>query len=72
MSILKQKFNEAFHKINEKFEFYFRVLFNGGRAYLSILKKGRNRAGGRPSRRGAGRKTAPQMNSAGRKNGSEI
>ena len=35
---IKQKFNESFHKINEKFEFYFRVLFNGGRAYLSILK----------------------------------
>ena len=35
---IKQKFNEAFHKINEKFEFYFRVLFNGGRAYLSVLK----------------------------------
>jgi chromosome segregation protein len=35
---IKQKFGEAFHKINEKFEFYFRVLFNGGRAYMSILK----------------------------------
>jgi len=35
---IKQKFNESFNKINEKFEFYFRVLFNGGRAYLSVLK----------------------------------
>ncbi len=35
---IKSKFNEAFHKINEKFEYYFRVLFNGGRAYLSLLK----------------------------------
>ncbi len=35
---IKQRFNESFHKINEKFEFYFRILFNGGRAYLSILK----------------------------------
>jgi chromosome segregation protein len=35
---IKVKFNEAFHKINEKFEYYFRVLFNGGRAYLSVLK----------------------------------
>ena len=35
---IKTKFNEAFHKINEKFEYYFRVLFNGGRAYLSMLK----------------------------------
>ncbi len=35
---IKSKFNEAFHKVNEKFEYYFRVLFNGGRAYLSVLK----------------------------------
>ncbi len=35
---IKQKFNESFNKINEKFEFYFRILFNGGRAYLSVLK----------------------------------
>ncbi len=35
---IKARFNESFHKINEKFEFYFRVLFNGGRAYLSVLK----------------------------------
>lgn len=36
---IKTKFNESFHKINEKFESYFRVLFNGGRAYLSLLKQ---------------------------------
>ncbi|MCL5666349.1 MAG: chromosome segregation protein SMC [Patescibacteria group bacterium] len=36
---IKQKFNEAFHKVNEKFENYFRLLFNGGRAYLSVLKE---------------------------------
>ena len=35
---IKVKFNEAFHKINEKFEHYFRILFNGGRAYLSLIK----------------------------------
>jgi chromosome segregation protein len=35
---IKTKFNQAFHKINEKFEHYFRILFNGGRAYLSLLK----------------------------------
>jgi len=35
---IKKKFNEAFHKINEKFEHYFRILFNGGRAYLGLLK----------------------------------
>ncbi|MBI3231980.1 MAG: hypothetical protein HYZ51_02785, partial [Candidatus Doudnabacteria bacterium] len=35
---IKVKFNHAFHKINEKFEHYFRILFNGGRAYLSLIK----------------------------------
>ncbi len=35
---IKTKFNEAFYKINEKFEHYFRILFNGGRAYLSLVK----------------------------------
>lgn len=35
---IKSRFNESFHKINEKFEFYFRILFNGGRAYLSVMK----------------------------------
>ncbi|MDE2311956.1 MAG: AAA family ATPase [Patescibacteria group bacterium] len=35
---IKSKFDESFHKVNEKFEFYFRLLFNGGRAYLSALK----------------------------------
>lgn len=37
---IKTKFNEAFHKVNAQFEQYFRVLFNGGRAYLSIVKPG--------------------------------
>ncbi len=35
---IKLKFNQAFLKINEKFEHYFRILFNGGRAYLSLVK----------------------------------
>lgn len=35
---IKVKFNEAFHRINEKFEQYFRILFNGGRAYLSVVR----------------------------------
>jgi chromosome segregation protein len=35
---IKVKFNEAFHKINEKFEYYFRILFNGGRATLGVVK----------------------------------
>jgi chromosome segregation protein len=39
---IKTKFNEAFHKINEKFEHYFRILFNGGRAYLSLVKAEEN------------------------------
>jgi chromosome segregation protein len=36
---IKEKFSESFHKINEKFEFYFRLLFNGGRANLSVMKE---------------------------------
>ncbi len=35
---IKTKFNNAFKSINEKFEHYFRILFNGGRAYLSVIK----------------------------------
>ncbi len=35
---ITSSFNQAFHKINEKFEYYFRILFNGGRAYLSVIK----------------------------------
>ncbi len=35
---IKITFNEAFHKVNAKFEEYFRMLFNGGRAYLSVLR----------------------------------
>ncbi len=35
---IKVKFSQAFDKINEKFEHYFRILFNGGRAYLSLQK----------------------------------
>lgn len=37
---IKTKFNSAFHKVNEQFEQYFRMLFNGGRAYLSLVKSG--------------------------------
>ena len=35
---IKLKFSQAFTKINERFEHYFRLLFNGGRAYLSLVK----------------------------------
>jgi chromosome segregation protein len=36
---IKTKFNEAFHNVNAKFEHYFRLLFNGGRAFLSVVKE---------------------------------
>lgn len=35
---IKRAFNEAFHRINERFEHYFRVLFNGGRAQMVLVK----------------------------------
>lgn len=35
---IKKQFSDSFDRINEKFEQYFRILFNGGRAYLSILR----------------------------------
>lgn len=35
---IKSKFNAAFHKVNEQFEQYFRILFNGGRAHLALVK----------------------------------
>lgn len=35
---IKERFDEAFHKINEEFGKYFRSLFNGGRATLTLLK----------------------------------
>jgi chromosome segregation protein len=41
---IKVKFNEAFHKVNAQFENYFRVLFNGGRAYLSLIRSGEEEA----------------------------
>lgn len=35
---IKTRFNEAFHKVNERFESYFRILFNGGRAQLTLVR----------------------------------
>ena len=35
---IKKQFNDAYARIDEKFQNYFRILFNGGRAYLSVLK----------------------------------
>lgn len=40
---IKTQFNSAFQKVNAQFEQYFRVLFNGGRAYLSLVKDTDNR-----------------------------
>jgi chromosome segregation protein len=37
---IKTAFNEAFHKVQTQFEQYFRTLFNGGRAYLSLIRSG--------------------------------
>ncbi len=39
---IKTKFNTAFHKVNDQFEQYFRVLFNGGRAHLALVKAHEN------------------------------
>lgn len=36
--IIKKQFDEAFAKISTKFEEYFRILFNGGRAQMSLLR----------------------------------
>ncbi|HEX5430017.1 MAG TPA: AAA family ATPase [Patescibacteria group bacterium] len=36
--VIKTQFDDAFVKISEKFVEYFRILFNGGRAQLSLLK----------------------------------
>lgn len=40
---IKTKFNSAFQKVNTQFEQYFRILFNGGRAYLALVKASDNR-----------------------------
>lgn len=37
--IIKQQFDEAFNRISEKFSEYFRILFNGGRAQMNLLKE---------------------------------
>lgn len=36
---IKKQFNEAFHKINHEFGKYFRLLFEGGKASLTIRKE---------------------------------
>jgi chromosome segregation protein len=36
--IIKKQFDEAFEKISTKFVEYFRILFNGGKAQMTLLK----------------------------------
>lgn len=36
--IIKKQFDDAFVKISEKFSEYFRILFNGGRAQMTLLR----------------------------------
>ncbi len=37
--VIKKEFHEAFTRISEKFVEYFRILFNGGRATMAILRE---------------------------------
>ncbi len=36
---IKKQFNQAFDQINKKFTEYFKILFNGGNAHLSLVKE---------------------------------
>ncbi|MGE5297705.1 MAG: chromosome segregation SMC family protein, partial [Acidobacteriaceae bacterium] len=38
-TVIKEQFDEGFHKISEKFSEYFRILFNGGRAHMNLLRE---------------------------------
>jgi chromosome segregation protein len=40
--IIKKQFDEAYDKISSKFSEYFRILFNGGRAQMALLKASKN------------------------------
>ncbi|MEO8065910.1 MAG: AAA family ATPase [Candidatus Doudnabacteria bacterium] len=40
--IIKKQFDEAFEKISAKFSEYFRILFSGGRAQMSLLRASRD------------------------------
>lgn len=37
--IIKKQFNQSFEKINKEFTKYFKILFNGGNARLSLIKE---------------------------------
>lgn len=50
---IKTRFNSSFQKINEKFEFYFRMLFNGGRGVLTVLRANEEQASEQESIDGA-------------------
>src|SRR3989344_1248261 len=42
--IIKKQFDEAYDKISAKFSEYFRILFNGGRAQMSLLRAAKEQA----------------------------
>ncbi len=42
---IKKKFNEAFSKINNEFDKFFKILFNGGTAKLSLLRPEKKKPG---------------------------
>lgn len=37
--VIKKQFDEAYARISEKFSEYFRILFNGGKAHMNILRE---------------------------------
>ncbi|MBX4191331.1 MAG: AAA family ATPase [Candidatus Doudnabacteria bacterium] len=40
--IIKKQFDDAFDKISNKFSEYFRILFNGGQAKMTLMKESQN------------------------------
>lgn len=51
---IKKQFQDAFSRIDEQFQNYFRVLFNGGRAYLSVLRPSKEKEAEDPAAAAAG------------------
>lgn len=56
---IKTRFNESFHKVNAQFEQYFRILFNGGRAHLSLVKSAQDLETADPATAEAGDEDVP-------------